>query len=116
MTFDIMNRFLKNEPDTDINLILFMFFGLSIGACITFLLNRYSYFGLPYTVGVFVTGAILSVLADHTEFMGDLGKFNCLMNVLLFCFPQRTNNVFIYSLSHTCYDLCRNINSIMGKN
>jgi hypothetical protein len=70
----MMERILKDDAETDINLILFMFFGLAVGACITFLLNRYSYFGLPYTVGVFITGAVLSVLADHTEFLGDLGK------------------------------------------
>lgn len=70
----MMERVLKEERDKDINLILFMFFGLAVGATITFLLNRYSYFGLPYTVGVFITGAALSVLADRTEFLGDLGE------------------------------------------
>ena len=71
---DMIGRFLKDKRDDDINLILFMFFGLSVGACITFLLNRFSYFGLPYTVGVFITGAMLSVIADHTQFLGDLGE------------------------------------------
>lgn len=71
---DVMERYLKDGRDTDINLILFMFFGLFVGACITLLLNRFSYFGLPYTVGVFLTGAVLSVLSDHTYFLGDLGE------------------------------------------
>jgi len=60
------------DRDRDINLILFMFFGLAVGAVITFILNRNSYLGLPYTVGVFITGALISVIADHTQFLGDL--------------------------------------------
>lgn len=62
------------DRDRDINLILFMFFGLAVGAVITFILNRNSYLGLPYTVGVFITGALISVIADHTQFLGDLGE------------------------------------------
>jgi Na+/glutamate symporter len=69
-----VGRELKDERDQDINLILFMFFGLAVGASITLLLNRFSSLGLPYTVGVFITGALLSVIADHTEFLGDLGE------------------------------------------
>ena len=69
----IMGRMLSaSARDDDINLILFMFFGLAVGATITFLLNRYSYLGLPYTVGVFITGAIISVIADHTHFLAGL--------------------------------------------
>ena len=68
-----MSRVLKDARDENINLILFMFFGLSAGALITFVLNRFSYVGIPYTVAVFIAGAAVSVLVDRTEFLGDLG-------------------------------------------
>ena len=72
-----MTRVLNSDSrDEDINLILFMFFGLAVGALLTFLLNRYSYIGLPYTVAVFITGAALSLLVDRSEFLGDLGEWS----------------------------------------
>ena len=78
-----MSRVLKDARDENINLILFMFFGLSAGALITFVLNRFSYVGIPYTVAVFIAGAAVSVLVDRTEFLGDLGCLSlCACNLV----------------------------------
>lgn len=53
------------------DLILFLVFGIVIGAILTYFLSRYSI--LPYTVAMFFVGIAISVLVAHED--TGLGKF-----------------------------------------
>ena len=63
-----MARLLQASPvstqDPEI-VLLFMFVGLFVGSVVTYLLSRYAK-GIPYTVVIFVIGAVSAVIDQYS--------------------------------------------------
>lgn len=63
-----MARLLQASPDSSQDpeiVLLFMFVGLFVGSVVTYLLSRYAK-GIPYTVVIFVIGAVSAVIDQYS--------------------------------------------------
>ena len=63
-----MARLLQASPDSTQDpeiVLLFMFVGLFVGSVVTYLLSRYAK-GIPYTVVIFVIGAVSAVIDQYS--------------------------------------------------